>query len=116
MTGSIQLFLELELINGREAAFQGIIGEIGELVKRHNIKLSYTFYRDPAKPSSLFAIETHQDLASMARYFELGMPVIERARACTRPVRILILGNLPPEMKAMMEMDGATVVPHWLSA
>lgn len=115
MKESVQLFLELELIDGKEAEFEGIIREIGELVKSNDIGLVYDFYRDPAKPSTLYAVETHKDLASFGRYFEVGMPVLQRARTCTKPTRILILGDLPPEMKAMMERDGATVVPNWLS-
>lgn len=115
MSDTVQLFLELELIEGMEAEFKAIFGELGEIVARNDVGLRYNFYRDPAKPSALYAIETYSDIAALGRYFEVAMSTLERARACTRPVRIMVFGNLPPEMKAMLERDGAMVVPGWLS-
>lgn len=111
----MQLFLELELIDGREAEFESAFSEISEIVENNDIGLRYNFYRDPTKPSALFAVETHRDVASLGRYFEVAGAALHRARACTKPVRIMIFGDLPPEMTAMMERDGAVVVPNWLN-
>lgn len=114
MKDSVQLFLELELIDGKEAAFEEAFREISALVASNDIGLRYTFYRDPAKPSALYAIETHDDVASLVHYFEVAMPALQKARACTKPVRIMVFGDLPAEMKAMLEQDGAVVVQSWL--
>jgi quinol monooxygenase YgiN len=113
---AIQLFIELELIAGEEAEFEAAFDEVMAIARRNGITLAYDFYRDPARPSAVYAIESHDDAASLGRHFQLALPALQKAWACARPVRTMILGDLPAGMREMMEGNGAVVVPSWLRA
>lgn len=116
MKDAVQLFIELELIAGKEAEFEAAFHEIMAIARNNGIRLAYDFYRDPARPSAVYAIESHDDAASLGRHFEIALPALQKAWACARPVRTMILGDLPAAMRETMERNGAIVVPSWLRA
>lgn len=113
MTSAIQLFIELELI-GNESVFESTFREITEIAKNNAVRLSYNFYREPSNPTRIYAIEKHDDVESLERHFQTAMPALQKAWACARPIKTLILGNLPPHLRAMMEQNGCTVVSTWI--
>lgn len=113
MTSAVQLFIELELI-GEESEFEATFQEISEIAATNEIRLSYNFYREPSNPTKIYAIEKHDDVDSLERHFEAAMPALQKAWACARPIKTLILGNLPPHVKTMMEQNGCTVVQTWI--
>jgi len=114
MSSAVQLFIELDLIEEKEAEFEAAFREIVDIAQKNDVRLSYDFYRDPIAPTKIYAIEKHENAESLARHFQFAMPALQKAWACARPVRTLILGDLPGHLKTMMEQNGCIVVPMWL--
>lgn len=114
MKDAVQLFIELELQTGKEAEFEAAFREVVEIARTNGVNLVYDFYRDPAKPTAVYAIESHENAASLGRHFQLAQPALQKAWACARPVRIMILGDIPAAMREMMEQNHCVVVPSWL--
>ena len=114
MKWGIQLFIELELVEGQASQFEAAAREVIACAVHHDVKLRYDFYRDPANPSVIYAIEAHPDAASLQRHFDAALPLLQKAWGYARPVKTLILGDVPDALRSMMESNGATVVPAWI--
>ncbi|MGA0598409.1 hypothetical protein [Enterovirga sp. CN4-39] len=110
----VQVYLDLELVAGKDTEFESTMRELADCVSQNSIPVVFDFYRDSAGSSEVFAVETHESERSLARYFEVAGPILERARACVRPNRVLVLGDLSQTMGATMVTMGASVVPRWL--
>jgi hypothetical protein len=114
MNKIVQLFLELEVIEGRHPEFEEATRAVMEIVRTKGIPVSLNFYSDPGRPSIVYAIETYDSAETLGRYFQMAGAALQRARACSHPRKVVMMGDLPTEMRAMLEGDGATVAPPWL--
>jgi quinol monooxygenase YgiN len=114
VTRPINIFIEFELI-GELERFEAIFREILALAQASGAEQSYDFYREPAQPARIFAIESHANAEALGAHFERSFPLLQQAWACARPVQTFILGDVPAGLKAQIEQGGATVVPAWIS-
>jgi len=113
MSDAIQLFIELKLVPGHEADFASATAEVLAIAHANGVDLTYDFYRDPATPAMVYAIERHGSADSLSRHFQLAFPALQRVWQAAEPVRTLVLGDLPAELREAMERNGCVVVPTW---
>ncbi|WP_016744901.1 putative quinol monooxygenase [Rhizorhabdus wittichii] len=113
MAGRISIFIEFELI-GDVGAFESIFREIVDLNRQAGSDFAYDFFREPAEPERIFALESHADAEALGAHFERSFPLLQKAWACARPVQTRILGDLPAPMAERMRQNGVTVVPWWM--
>ena len=102
MAPRISIFIEFELV-GDVAEFQGIFREIVASSRQAGGDLTYDFYRDAEAPNSIFALESHPDAAELEAHFRRSFPLLQKAWACARPVKTVIMGDLPAPLKAELE-------------
>jgi quinol monooxygenase YgiN len=113
VAGRISIFIEFELI-GDVGTFESIFREIVDLNRQAGSDFTYDFFRDPAEPEHIFALESHADAEALGAHFERSVPLLQKAWACARPVQTRILGDLPAPMAERMRQNGVTVVPWWM--
>lgn len=113
MAQRISIFIEFELV-GDIAEFEGIFREIVSTSHQAGGDLTYDFYRDPEAPNVIFALESHPDPQALEAHFRRSFPLLQKAWACARPVKTVVLGDLPAPLKAELEKGGVIAVPWWM--
>lgn len=114
MHEEVSVFIEFEL-TGDSREFEAIFRQIIDLSQSHGANLRYDFFKAD-DDRRIFALEVHPNARSLAEHFDRALPLMQQAWACARPLRTLILGNVPDEMRAHMEAGGVTVIPHWIGS
>jgi quinol monooxygenase YgiN len=113
MSDRISLVLEFSVIAGKQAEAEADMAAILECIGEENTEIDYAFYRDPAQPGKIHALESHPNAESMLKHMERAGPLLAKSRSTANLDSIKVLGNVSPVLAGALAGMGVTAIPFW---
>jgi quinol monooxygenase YgiN len=113
MTDRIVILIEFLVHEGKDAASDTHRQSVLDTIDQNNTEITYDFYRNPAEPRKIVALESHPDSTSLIKHLQRTMPLLQKTAESADMVRIEIYGNVTPELADILDKMGVKALPFW---
>lgn len=113
MSEKISLYLEFSVIEGKQAQAEADMKAIFSVIAEGS-GIHYEFFRDPAHPGKIYALESHPNSDSILQHMQHAGPLIAKARESANLDVMKVFGNASPALQAALSGMGAKAIPLWM--
>jgi hypothetical protein len=114
MSEKISLILEFSALEGKLPQAEADMKAIFDVIDGAESDIHYEFYRDPARPNKIYALESHPNSESLLQHMQRVGPLIAKSRESANLDTMKVFGNATPALQAALAQMGQQAIPLWM--